>query len=402
MIKKVYTTYKNSFSGLSAETWLLSIVMLINRSSSMAVPFMSLYMTQYLHRPPSDAGLIITLFGIGSIMGATAGGKLTDVIGFRAVQIISSIIGGVFFVLYSTITHFHALCVMTVVISFFSEAFRPANFAAIATYAKEGTLTRSYSLNRLATNMGFAVGSAVGGIVASFSYPMLFVVDGSVSALSGLAILLLLPATVRGARKAVAEKIKGMQVRKPWEDILFIKFLLLTTMLTTCFYLMFRVVPLFYKEVWHINEMEIGLILGMNGLIIALFEMVMISRIENKRSPIHYIVKGVLFIGSAYVMLLLPGITPVMVALLSVLLFTIGEMFALPFINTFVMSRTNEFNRGQYAAGYTLSWSVSQVIGPSAGFYLAEKYGYNWLWIMLILLLVVCASGFKLLKHKMD
>ena len=60
MIKKIYTTYKNSFSGLSTETWLLSIVMLINRSSSMAVPFMSLYMTQYLHRPPSDAGLIIT------------------------------------------------------------------------------------------------------------------------------------------------------------------------------------------------------------------------------------------------------------------------------------------------------------------------------------------------------
>ncbi len=77
-------------------------------------------------------------------------------------------------------------------------------------------------------------------------------------------------------------------------------------------------------------------------------------------------------------------------------------MFALPFINTFVMSRTNEFNRGQYAAGYTLSWSVSQVIGPSAGFYLAEKYGYNWLWIMLILLLILCATGFKLLKHKMD
>nr|WP_235324561.1 MFS transporter [Pedobacter lusitanus] len=291
---------------------------------------------------------------------------------------------------------------LTVVISFFSEAFRPANFAAIATYAKEGTQTRSYSLNRLATNMGFAVGSAIGGIVASFSYPLLFVVDGSVSALSGLAILLLLPATAKGARKAVAEKIKGMQVRKPWEDILFVKFLLLTTMLTTCFYLMFRVVPLFYKEVWHINEFKIGLILGMNGLIIALFEMVMISRIENKRSPIHYIVKGVLFIGGAYIVLLLPGITPVTVAVLSVLLFTIGEMFALPFINTFVMSRTNEFNRGQYAAGYTLSWSVSQVIGPSAGFYLAEKYGYNWLWIMLILLLVFCASGFKLLKHKME
>lgn len=401
MIQKIATTYKESFAGLSRETWVLSVVMFINRCSSMAVPFMSLYMTQYLHRPPSDAGLIITLFGLGSIAGATAGGKLTDVIGFRSVQIFSSVIGGIFFILYSTITHFHALCLFTLVISFFSEAFRPANFTAITAYASPGTTTRSYSLNRLATNLGWAVGSSVGGIVASFSYPMLFIVDGSVSVLAGIFILAFLPA-MKAIPKAVKEKIKDIAVRKPWQDALFIKFLLLTILMTICFFLMFRVVPLFFKEVWHINELWIGLILGLNGIIIALFEMVMISKIENKRSPIFYIVVGVFFIAGAYIILMLPGIKPVALAVLSVIMFTIGEMFALPFINTFVMSRANEHNRGQYAAGYTLSWSIPQVIGPSAGFYLAERYGYNWLWFMLVVLLLVCASGFRLLGRNMD
>ena len=96
MLRKIVTVYKESFSGLSRESWVLSIVMFINRSSSMAVPFMSLYMTQYLHRPASDAGIIIALFGVGSIAGAAVGGKLTDMIGFRSVQIFSSIIGGAF------------------------------------------------------------------------------------------------------------------------------------------------------------------------------------------------------------------------------------------------------------------------------------------------------------------
>jgi MFS family permease len=99
---------------------------------------------------------------------------------------------------------------------------------------------------------------------------------------------------------------------------------------------------------------------------------------------------------------MLPGIKPAALAVLSIILFTIGEMFALPFINTFVMSRTTDHNRGQYAAGYTMSWSISQVIGPTAGFYLAELYGYNWLWIGLILLLMVCAAGFNLLGRNMD
>lgn len=401
MIKKISATYKESFSGLSREIWVLSTVMLVNRSSSMAVPFMSLYMTQYLHRPPSDAGLIITLFGIGAILGATAGGKLTDMIGFRSVQVFSSIIGGAFFIFFSTITNFHFLCLFTLVISFFSEAFKPANFAAIAVYATEGTATRSYSLNRLSSNLGFAIGSSIGGMIASFSYPLLFIVDGAVSIIAGGFIFYLLPKAAV-IRKTAAQRLKGIATRKPWEDTLFVQFLLLTVLLTTCFFLMFRVVPLFYKEVFHIDEFLIGLILGLNGLIIALFEMVMINKIENKRSAVHYIIRGVLFIILAYAVLLLPSIAPVMIAVVSVILFTIGEMFALPFINAFVMNRSNEYNRGQYAAGYTISWSVAQVVGPSAGFYLAERYGYNWLWIMLILLLMSCALGFKVLGRKMD
>ena len=400
MIKSITKTYKESFSGLSRETWILSTVILVNRSSSMAVPFMSLYMTQYLHRPPSDAGLIIALFGIGAILGAVAGGKLTDVIGFSAVQIFSSVIGGAFFIFFSMLTNFHLLCIFTLVIAFFSEAFKPANYAAIAVYAKEGTATRSYSLNRLAGNLGFAVGSSLGGIIASFSYPMLFIVDGIVTIIAGGFIFYFLP-MAKAISKTVEEKIKTV-ARKPWKDLLFVQFLVLNTLLSTCFFLMFRVVPLFYKEVFMIGEFKIGLILGLNGLIIALFEMVMINKIQNKRSAVHYIIRGVLFIICAYLSLLLPGVMPLVLALMCIILFTIGEMFALPFINAFAMGRADESTRGQYAAGYTISWSVAQVIGPSAGFFLAEKYGYNWLWCILILLLIVCAGGFKLIERGMD
>ncbi|PTT01486.1 MFS transporter [Pedobacter sp. HMWF019] len=394
MIRQVISSYKESFTGLSRETWLLSIVMLINRSSYMAVPFMSLYVTQYLHRPTSDAGLIITIFGVGSILGATAGGKFTDMFGFRAVQIFSTIIGGAFFVFFSTIRHFETLCFLTLVISFFSDAFRPANFAAIASYASPGKETRSYSLNRLATNLGWAVGSSLGGIIASFNYQLLFIVDGAVSILSGVAIFAFLP-VVKGYRKAVQEKIKDVVVRKPWEDALFVKFILLTTLFFTCFFLMFRVVPLFFKEVWHMNEALIGVILGSNGIIIALVEMVMISKIENKRSPIYYIVAGVLLTSAAFALFMIPKSLPVTLAMISMVFFTLGEMLALPFINTFVIHRSNEFNRGQYAAGYTLSSSFAQVIGPTSGFFLAEKMGYNVLWATMAGLLILCAFGYS-------
>lgn len=399
MIKSVLHTYKSSFSGLSRETWLLSLVMLLNRCGSMAVPFMGLYVTQSLHRSEVDAGLIITLFGIGSIAGAATGGKLTDVIGFRPVQIFSALISGVLFVFFATVDNFSTLCILTVVISFFSEAFRPANFAAIASYAAEGTVTRSYSLNRLAINIGWSAGISLAGLIASINYKLLFVVEGGVCILVGLAILFFLP-RVKGFMKQAKENRGKLVILKPWQDVFFVQFLLITTVFFTCALLMFRVVPVFFKEQWHIDEFAIGIILGLNGAVIALCEMVLLNKFENKRSPMFFIIIGSFFFALSYLLLSLPLIYHLAMAGLVVVVFTVGEMLVLPFINTLVISRSNAHNRGLYAAAYTLSWSVAQVVGPWAGFYLAKQFGYNWLWAGIATMLVICAYGFYLLGKK--
>ena len=372
---------------------------MFNRCGNMAVPFMGLYVTQSLHRSVMDAGLIITLFGLGSIVGSAMGGKLTDMVGFRPVQIWSSIVGGLLFILFSTIDHFSTLCILVVIISFFSEAFRPANFTAIASYAKEGTITRSYSLNRLAVNIGWSVGISLAGLVASINYKLLFIVEGGVGILVGLSVLLLLP-KVKGFIKQAKENRNNLEIIKPWQDPFYVKFMLLTTLFITCAFLMFRVVPVFFKEQWHINEFAIGIIIGLNGAVIALFEMIMINKIEKKRPPMFFIIIGGGFFAISYLILCVPLLFHVGMAILTILVFTIGEMFVLPFINTVVISRSNDYNRGLYAAGYTLSWSVAQVVGPLAGFYIAKQLGYNSLWAGLAVILFICAYGFHLLNKK--
>ncbi|RZK43574.1 MAG: MFS transporter [Pedobacter sp.] len=394
MFRQIFTIYKTSFSGLSRETWILSIVILVNRCGFMAVPFMGLYVTQSLGRPASDAGILISLFGVGSILGAAAGGKLTDVFGFRPVQIFSSLFGGALFLAFPLATNFTVLCVLALFISFFYDAFRPANFAAIAAYSLPGNETRSYSLNRLATNIGWAFGISMGGIIASYNYKLLFIVDGAVTMIVGFAIFLFLPA-VKGFRKAVKEKMVGVVVKKPWQDGPFLRFMLLTTLFTTSAFLMFRVVPVFFKEVWHLDEALIGIILGVNGVIIGLFEMVIVSKIENKKSPAFYIILGVVIVGFSFACLMLPSFVPVVVALISVVCFTVGEMLSFPFFNTIVIQRSNEFNRGQYAAGYSLSWSVAQVVGPTFGFYVAEKLGYSYLWVIITILILIIAYAYR-------
>lgn len=394
MFKKIAATYQQSFSGLSSETWLLSWVMLINRAGTMAVPFMGLYVTRFLNRPLTDATILISLFGCGSVLGAIAGGKLTDVIGFRPVQIFSQLVSGCLFIVFAQMRHFPSLCFLTVLISFISEAFRPANFTAIAAYATEGKHTRSYSLNRLAINLGWAVGGSIGGLVASINYQLLFWVDGISNIIAGLCIVVFLP-SAKAMKKEMKARLAGITSLPPWKDLLFMKFIFLCTLFTTCFFLIFRLLPIFWKTEWHINEASIGFILGMNGVIVAIFEMVLVARWENKRSAFSYIVGGVLLTASAYILMTLPAYFPVALALVGVVLISFGEMLVLPFFNSFVMKRSNEASRGQYAAAYTLTWSVAQIIGPLGGGFIAEKLGYRWLWAILAMVCVVCACGFK-------
>ncbi len=391
---QIATSYRRSFSGLSRETWLLSVVMLINRAGTMAVPFMSMYVTQQLHRSIADAGLVITLFGVGSIFGASAGGTLVDKIGFRPVQIVAAIGSGLLFILFGFVNNFHWLCVLTVVLAFVAEAFRPANYTAIAAYARPDALTRSYSLNRLAINLGWAVGAGMGGLLAGFNYQWLFFVDGATNVAAGLLILSLLPSARRRAASHPAE-VPPAIIRKPWQDAFYIRFILLVALFNTSFFLVFRLVPVFWKETWHLQEAGIGMVLALNGVIIALFEMLLVNRWEGKRSPMYYIVAGSVANAIGFSVLLLPGGWPAGLAVLCMCLMTLGEMLAMPFMNSIIMQRSNAWNRGQYAAGYTLSWSVAQVVGPASGAYLVAHGGYPLLWALLIGACLLCAWAFR-------
>jgi predicted MFS family arabinose efflux permease len=81
MVKRTITSYHNSFKGLSIEIWWLSLITFINRAGTMVLPFLSLYLTKDLDMTLAQVGLIMSSFGVGSLLGSWLGGKLTDKFG---------------------------------------------------------------------------------------------------------------------------------------------------------------------------------------------------------------------------------------------------------------------------------------------------------------------------------
>ena len=397
MVAKTFALYKQAYSGLSRSTWLLCLVMLVNRSGTMVIPFMTIYLTQpSMGYSIAQAGLVMGIFGLGAICGGFLGGRLTDRWGFHRVQLVALAGGGIMFIILGQMRSYPWICVCAFLLSVVNDAFRPANSTAIATYSKEENRTRSYSLNRLAINLGWAFGGALGGILASINYHLLFWVDGC----TNLAALLLLriflhPATTVPVHHR--EGTAGKPVLSAYRDKIYLWFIVCTILFASCFFQVFSTLPLFYKRVLHLPEYKIGLLMTLNGLLIAVFEMVLVFKMEGKRENLFYIFYGVCCVGLSYVLLdLLP--LSIVLPFFCMLLATMGEILAMPFMNSFWISRTSPSNRGQYAGLYTIAWSTAQVIGPSAGAEVAQRAGFKTLWWIVSGVCVVAALGYRNLR----
>ncbi|MFL5739637.1 MAG: MFS transporter, partial [Flavisolibacter sp.] len=169
--------YRNAYNGLSRHVWWLSLVIFINRSGTMVIPFLTVYLTDKGYSL-AQAGYAMAAFGTGAIAGAYLGGRLTDRLGHFYVQVFSLLMNGILFIVLGQMRTLPQIIVCIFILSTLGESFRPANSAAIAAYSNDANRTRSYSLNRLAINLGWSIGPAVGGLLASRSYSLLFWVDG--------------------------------------------------------------------------------------------------------------------------------------------------------------------------------------------------------------------------------
>jgi predicted MFS family arabinose efflux permease len=364
----------------------------------MVVPYMTLYCINQLHFSVAQAGFVLALFGAGAILGSYIGGWLTDRIGFYDMQAATLLSGGVMFIVLGYQHTFFTMCFGSFVLSFFNEAFRPANSAAIAYYSAPQNKTRSYSLHRLATNLGWAFGAAIGGFIASVNYHLLFWIDGCTNILAALMLMKLIPRA--SYTKPLKNVIKNMKAVSAYRDKPYLAFIVLITLFNICFYQFFIMEPVFLKEQWKFSLRFIGFLLALNGIVIALVELIMINYLEGRRPALVYIIYGVLITGGGFVLLnvLPPGPAA---GILIVLMITLGEMMSMPFMNSFWTTRAGAHNAGQYAGLYAMSWSAAQVIAPAVSGEVIALGGFSLLWYGLFILCLLVIAGLWLMHQKL-
>ncbi len=393
-MRKLFNIYRNAYSGLPRSAWLLSAVVLVNYSGSMVLFFMTLYLTRKLGFPVWQAGRMISIYGLGSLLGSYLGGWLSDFIGTKRVQFFSLLFAGFGYIVLGYLRSPVALGITMFVLAIIAESFRPANVTAMVEVCPPQIRPRGFALNRLAVNLGITIGPAIGGWLAVMDYMYLFWVDGLTYI--GAAILFFLLFRSDGDVISSAKKKDTPTNASPWKDRPFLIILGACFLIGILFYQLFNTWPLYLREYFGLSEDRIGLLLSMNGIMIVLIEMPLIHRLE-KTNPLRIISWGSLLLFSGFV--LLPFGRGYAYAALMVVIWTMGEIMALPLTSTFIAGRAPDYSRGKYMGIYSFVFASAFVAGPALGTWIYETLGPFYLWTGLGGIGVIVWAGLRVVDR---
>ncbi|SIO45510.1 Predicted arabinose efflux permease, MFS family [Epilithonimonas zeae] len=399
---KLFNSYINTFKGLSKEAWMLSIVMLINRSGSMVLPFLGVYMTDHLKFSLENAGIVLSFYGIGSVLGSWLGGYLTDKFGEYYIQTWSLFLSAPIFLIIPFFPSVEMMAVLIFLQSTISDTFRPANSVAITKYARPENLTKAFSLNRMAVNLGFSIGPALGGVLSGISYNFLFVFNFIGALVAGIIYVIFFRKRnkiFREKKKSETTEVIKKTGKSPYKDYPFLLYSFLCTVFAICFFQFFNTIPLFYKDVAKLSQSTIGFILGYSGFIIVLLEMPLVSIAERTLKIPQILFLGAVLAGLSYLMLVFGS--NILWLIISMTVLCVAEIWALPFMSTVTALRSENGNKGAYMGVNGIAFSFSFIITPFLGTYVVSRFGFDSLWYGSFVVLAISAVLLYIIVKKM-
>ena len=398
---KILSLYREAFSNLQRNIWIVSFAMFINRSGGIVLLFTSLYLTRELNFTITEAGLVMSFYGAGSILGSYLGGWLTDRKNYFDIMLFALISCGLILLLMLIATSMVFVAMILFFYALTSDMYRPANSAAIAAYSTPENRTRSVSLVRLAINLGFSVGPAAGGFIAlHLGYKWLFVMDAGTSFIAAWMVYTYLPRQKIESNRH-RNSILNDRSTSAYRDIRYLLFIFMVALYGICFFQIFASVPQYFNREFHYTEDTIGLLLAINGLLVVIIEMPLITSLEKKKKIFPFIIAGACFLPLAYLIL---GMSSGLIiwSVCFIFMMTMAEIFAMPFMMNYALSRPQKERQGQYSALYSISYGIANILAPVLGLGIAGKYGFGTMFLFFIALGFIVAIGFLLLSKRAE
>jgi MFS family permease len=382
--------------GLPPTVRILVAGTFINKLGSFIIPFLTIVLKREFHLSGTQVGALLMAYGAGSLVAILSGGVLTDRLGRRATLLLSFFGSGVLAVLLGFAPSLNVFATLLILLGFVADLYRPATAAIIADLLPSAQRAVGFAALRMAINLGFAVGMTVGGLLADWSWRLLFVGDGLTTALFGALVYFFVPETRPKAAPA-ADAVARPAAQSPWRDGVFLQAMAVSFAFALIFFSHLTALPLTMTVNAGYPSALFGMLVGMNGLIIAVFEVSVVHRLRAWRR-LRVAALGMALAGLGF------GLSGAVLHwawfLVTVVIWTAGEILSSPFKMAFVTDWAPPDQRGRYMSLYQATWAVAFALNPLLFLPLQSWLGDRRFWP--VMMVVAAPAVFVLLRLDRD
>lgn len=340
---------------------------------SVVFPFLSLYLHNVMQVSMTAIGSIFLGASLGGAVAAIAGGELSDRFGRKRIMVLAlGLRTLLFFVLSFAVwvkAGFVVIASLVVLSTFAGRLFEPPAGALISDVTAPGKRQEAYALLRIGINLGWAIGPAIGGFLASFSYEILFLASGIVN-LAGLVLLML---WLRDSgQRARTDKLSLKDLGTVTRDRLFLSYSLVSMLLFLVAAQLIMAFSVYSVEWVGITKVQLGYIYALNGFMVVLLQFPCVKLLERFRMSrimaIGSLLYGVGYFSAAFAGNIQAGYAAGFAALLvTMIVVTLGEVFTSPPSLALVANMAPPGRYGRYMGVYELFNSVGHFLGPFLG-----------------------------------
>lgn len=382
--------------GLPTTFWTLFVGVLLMSLATFVFPFLALFLRARGYSV-EHTGLLVALFGAGSIPAGPMGGWFADRVGRRPTLIGALLLAAALTALLPFLEALPVVAAGALALGFAVHAYFPAANAVVADVVRPDRYADAYGLMYWERNLGVAGSFALGGQLAAFGYQRLFLADAATTLAFAIITAFLIPETMPpaqpvGGPAGTAPADLGARHRglgTVLADRHFRRLMGLNLVLLLGMFQFMVALPVVMAR-RGFTPAEYGRAMAVNGILIVLCQPWM-GRISARFPPAHALAGAALLVAAGYGGYAFAA-TPLQFTLATAV-WSLGEIVTIPLVSALVAKLSATDLRGQYQGVYGTSFGAALALAPAVGGLVLERFGEAALWGGVVSTCIAVAVG---------
>lgn len=391
-LQSTYHEYPNRFWILVGASFVDSV------GRTILNPFFALYVTQRFNVGMTEAGLLFSIFSVSGFAGSMLGGALTDRFGRKGMVLFGLVFSALSSLSMGFVARLPTFYLLAVVVGLLSDIAGPAHGAMVADLLPEHQRAEGYGILRVVGNLAWIVGPTIGGLLASRSFLLLFILDAVCSLVTAVIVFRLLPETRPEARQTAQRESMATTFGgyfKVLSDRMFVAFILMAALMNLVYLQLYSTLSVYLRDVHAVPAQGYGFLMSANAILVVLTQFWVTRRIR-RNPPMLMMAVGTALYMVGFASYGFVSVYPAFLA--AMLVITVGEMIVMPVYSALVARFAPADMRGRYMAIAGLSWGIPSAVGPLAAGVILDNYNPNLVWYAAGGLAAVAALGFLMLQ----